>query len=171
MISNLAQRGNSPHISLMAAVFWPTVWSGVWKQFCLDVPRSQVHFQGECWDNPFDLFHALEREFGVCWSRWYCVFINQSPMADVLSRAWRDAQQRYGDHVILCEGGPLIFTVDRRGVKMEKRFVVRRHSEEILTAMNTTYQLYLDQAQADINWAYQSLHPSDRPKDESGMMD
>lgn len=88
----------------ISCVFWPSIWDGIWKQFCLDVPRSIVHFQKEIWDDPQKLYSALEEALGFLWSRWVCVFLNQACLADVYSTIFQHVQSQFGSRAILCEG-------------------------------------------------------------------
>jgi hypothetical protein len=90
--------------SMMSSVFWPSLWDGIWKQFAADVPRSNVHVAGKIWHNPHELYQELENLVGPLWARWLCVFLNQSPMADVFSCVTKDVEKRYGTQVILCDG-------------------------------------------------------------------
>lgn len=90
--------------SILSAVFWPGLWQGIWKQFVLDVPRSNVFFNGHVIHDPHLLYYGLEKSLGSLWARWACVFLNQAPMADVLSCVSRDVEIKYGGNVVLCEG-------------------------------------------------------------------
>lgn len=95
---NRAQR------SMMSAVFWPSLWAGIWKQFSADVPRSHIHYQGRTWKDPYALFMKLENSVGPLWSRWLCVFLNQAPMADVFACVVKDVEKKFGSDVVVCDG-------------------------------------------------------------------
>ena len=110
---------------------WPSVWDGLWKQVRLDVPRMTVIFDGRQWRNPFELLVALERQWGVVWSRWLCVFTNQSPMSDVVMTITRDLETQYtatrnGGSIVLSDKGTLLIDIaDDMSVTMHKGFWVQ----------------------------------------------
>lgn len=59
---------------------------------------------GKRWTDPLELYECLLGQLGILWARWVCAFVNQAPMADVISAAMAAFP---GDSVISGDRRPL----------------------------------------------------------------
>lgn len=83
-------------------VFFPKIWSGIFNQFKIDLPRCKFHYKQKEWDDANSLLKILNWDFGPIWSKWICAFANQAPLFDVVQAVYDLAVEKYDCSNKIC---------------------------------------------------------------------